>query len=1060
MEELFGIRLAGLRVVGIVILLISSNALIDVHAQGGEEDYYYYFKNDKIQLELNTEYLYITTPNIEHLSSSKITALTNKEKSVVSGVNTLDQTLNRIPNEVNTVKEFYWKEIAFNRAKPKGAYEELLTSFKSSSNPVIASPYFNDPSGKKIAVTNYFFVKLKKDSDIKILKNFVSQHKLELVGQNKFMPLWYVVSVTSSSRHSLDMSNVFYESGLFDQSHPDFIFSTEAAYSSDSRSNAPLSNDPNFIDQWHLSKINAPSAWGITSGSGIKIAVLDEGIELNHPDLVNNLSPLSFDATNGTSPSAVSGPHGTACAGIAVSTSNNGLGGSGVAPESELMSISIVFNISSLMKFADGINWAWQNGADVISNSWIAGATPVGVIEDAIFNANTQGRGGLGTVVVFATGNFNAGVNYPASTSQNILAVGATSPCDERKNPNSCDGETNWGSNFGVTLDVVAPGVLMSTTDLQGDVQNPVNCFGPGDYNPNFDCPSNIDYPNYNYTKFFNGTSSATPVVAGVAALVLAANPALSAAQAIDVVEQSSQKVGAYSYNSVSDRPNGTWNDEMGYGQVDAYQAVLLASQVSSGQINLITQVCANPIVVGNNLTANYTIANLGSSPSGSFTVQWYIYPYTGGSPFVFSSQNQVGSIPGNSSYASSRSFDLSLEMGQLSLPDGDYVLAMWIDYNDQVIENNEDDNFCISSVPFSYVATNQSNVNLTHDSNCIVPQLNGPQDLTAFYTLENTGNTPSGSFVIQWYIYPFGGGAPLEFGSTQDVIANIPANSTYNGFRVFDFAVEMSQLNLPAGDYVLAMYIDNNLQVVETNETDNFCISSLPFNYSGPSQVDVNLTMSTNCVSTQVDSNNGLTATYSIENTGLGASGAFDLQWYVYRFSGGDPYLFGTQDQLSGIGGNSTVNGSRFFDLNLEMSALDLPSDDYVLAVWVDNNSAVNETNETDNFCISSIPFTYSALADCGYDTYLHGDWNGSFTIKAPTYIIAPSAGQVCNVPGPLGDLNLESGDYIELRAGFSVESGGQLHAQIVPCVQSILQEEDKVQFISIDGKHIVKDY
>ena len=91
------------------------------------------------------------------------------------------------------------------------------------------------------------------------------------------------------------------------------------------------------------------------------------------------------------------------------------------------------------------------------------------IIDDAIDNALTQGRNGLGTVVVFAAGNDNGGVSYPANSNSEIITVGALSPCGERKSPNSCDGETTWGSNFGAELDIMAPGVLIPTTDRQGN---------------------------------------------------------------------------------------------------------------------------------------------------------------------------------------------------------------------------------------------------------------------------------------------------------------------------------------------------------------------------------------------------------------------------------------------------------------------------------------------------------------------------------------------------------------------------------------------------------------
>ena len=201
------------------------------------------------------------------------------------------------------------------------------------------------------------------------------------------------------------------------------------------------------------------------------------------------------------------------------------------------------------MKRADGINWAWQNGADIISNSWGSGVQ-YQVIDDAINNALQNGRNGKGTIIVFATGNSYGAVSYPANSNPNILSVGAM----------TSSGTRSSFSNFGTQLDVVAPGSsILSTT------------------------------PN-NQTASWDGTSMATPHVAGVAALILSVNPCLTAQQVRDIIEQTAQKVGGYSYTTTSGRPNGIWNNEMGYGLVDAHAAVLMAQSMGSATLDLMVK--------------------------------------------------------------------------------------------------------------------------------------------------------------------------------------------------------------------------------------------------------------------------------------------------------------------------------------------------------------------------------------------------------------------------------------------------------------------------------------
>jgi serine protease len=173
--------------------------------------------------------------------------------------------------------------------------------------------------------------------------------------------------------------------------------------------------------------INICDAWDITTGSNnIIVAVLDHGIELEHPDL-GNIHPISFDSETYTSPSLLRGPHGTACAGIIGATKDNNIGIAGIVPDAPLMSVSntLTFGINLIQSLADGINWSWENGASVISNSWGHNSLQDVLIDDAIDDALSFGRNGLGTVVVFITHNQNSQVVYPANSHPDILTVGA-----------------------------------------------------------------------------------------------------------------------------------------------------------------------------------------------------------------------------------------------------------------------------------------------------------------------------------------------------------------------------------------------------------------------------------------------------------------------------------------------------------------------------------------------------------------------------------------------------------------------------------------------------------
>ena len=406
----------------------------------------------------------------------------------------------------------------------------------------------------------------------------------------------YTLTLNTKLNDVLALTHTLFESGLCEFAEPSFLRLIQPA-------------NPYYGNQWGFNNtgqyggnagcdIKAPEAWNITKGSSnIKVAVVDEGVDLNHPDLYSNLL-AGYDATDayygGADGSMTGGNHhGTACAGI-IAAADNDIGVVGVAPACKIIPVRIAYTYYGMVGFmfqwityddwvADGIRYAWHDaGADVISNSW-SWTSFSSTISAEIQNALTLGRNGKGSVVVFASGNKNSEVSYPANSNPNILAVGAISPCCERKRSShlasqinddritpdpqgvSCDGETGWGSNYGTTLDIVAPGVFIPTTDISG---------------PNGTNQGGGDFSDVDYTQYFNGTSSACPHVAGVAALVLSVNPKFTAVQVNNIIESTAQKVGSYTYQSTAGRLNGSWNNEMGYGLVDAYAAVSLAKSL------------------------------------------------------------------------------------------------------------------------------------------------------------------------------------------------------------------------------------------------------------------------------------------------------------------------------------------------------------------------------------------------------------------------------------------------------------------------------------------------
>ena len=411
-----------------------------------------------------------------------------------------------------------------------------------------------------IFVTHRFSVKLKSVQDLAILQEYATKYNLQ-IEKDKYLSLWYILTCNINTPYNaIELANIFYETGLFAVSEPEFTHAVQF----------DCVNDYYFAYQWNLENtgqhgtsysgidINYCEAHAITTGdSSVIIGVYDLGVDLTHPEI--NLYSFSYDVNTQSSPSTIyttyngNNYHGTACAGIIGAKTNNTNGIAGIAPDCPIMSISFYNTTTTNIKNAFIV--AANNGCSVISNSWSL-SSPCAYVDAGISHALSQGRNGKGCIVVFSAGNDGRdSVNYPANSNDSILVVGAMSPCGERCDSNSCEGEYWWGSNFGNKVDVVAPGVKIRTTDLVGEAgRTPTN-----------------------YMVDFNGTSSACPHAAAIAGLILSVNSFLTQKEVVDIIESKAQKIGGYSYTPQSGRPNGNWNYEMGYGLVDAYASVVEA---------------------------------------------------------------------------------------------------------------------------------------------------------------------------------------------------------------------------------------------------------------------------------------------------------------------------------------------------------------------------------------------------------------------------------------------------------------------------------------------------
>lgn len=456
----------------------------------------------------------------------------------------------------------YWQIIELTGTK---ATDEVKTKsiFKSTKKTEYrTAPVVGDEH--PVATSGFFYVKLKENNSFSNLEQIAKQFICEILGKVDYMPSWYKLEAPINS-NGLEMSNIFYETGYFEEVDPGFIFN----YTNNCIS------DPSFTLQWALNKTSICDAWKITKGDpSIVVAVIDQGVDLNHSEFENNISNLSYDLVSKSSPSKIYGNHGTHVAGI-IAANQNGKQISGVAPLTTLLPISHSLRASPTIseELASGISYAWRNNASVINNSWgdqggaLYNNLKSALLDNAISDAIMKGRNGLGAVVVFAAGNAGKSpVDYPASSNPDILVVGSVN--DNFKKSSF--------SSYGDNLDVVAPGdEILSTL--------PSNQIGT-----------------------MSGTSMAAPYVSGVAALILSKEPYLTAKDVSIRIETTADKLSGYGYQIV--KGNGGWNDKTGYGLVNPKKAL----ESTIGGITGKRKLC-------NNVVEKYTLPNI---PNNA-TIKW-----------------------------------------------------------------------------------------------------------------------------------------------------------------------------------------------------------------------------------------------------------------------------------------------------------------------------------------------------------------------------------------------------------------------------------------------------
>jgi len=396
------------------------------------------------------------------------TLLISREYSIKSVIFRREQMFNllAIPLSVSIIiLLFYAVEYLVKISKQKRVEKIKIQRLKNSSQlfRINNEAINNADAANNFQDSTQIIVKFKDGICFKKQKDIHRKNKCILVHHNKDLDF----QVLRSNKKIDKLIKLYSELNEVEYVEPDYTYKT---------SYTP--NDPFFPYQYSPQKVQAPDAWDVTTSNGnIKIAIVDTGIQLNHPELSIKLWP-GYNFVDGNLVPNDGNGHGTHVAGIAAALTENGLGIAGMAPSASLIPVRALDNSGNglLSNIANAITYSTNAGAKVINLS--LGSTQSSItLENAVNYAWNQGL-----VVIAAAGNEASSTpTYPAAY-QNVIAVASTDNNDQKSD----------FSNFGTWVDVAAPGSTILSTYINS------------------------------YYAYLSGTSMAAPHVAGLAALLAA----------------------------------------------------------------------------------------------------------------------------------------------------------------------------------------------------------------------------------------------------------------------------------------------------------------------------------------------------------------------------------------------------------------------------------------------------------------------------------------------------------------------------------------------------------
>ncbi len=434
-----------------------------------------------------------------------------------------------------------------------------------------------DPESSEVSfVTRQFIAGFKPELRRAEIDALNAANGVRIVRPAEYLANGFVLEAPEAEgpRGPVALANLYIESGAATLAHADFIerrywrATATARPAARARARAEAREGDFLSQQWHLRVAKVEDAWVKQRGSSsVTVAILDDGVDVQHAEFQGKVRGQFDFATHqaDASPKSDDDKHGTACAGVAVS---RGAMAFGAAPGCSLLAVRTPAMLG-VADEADMFRWVTDQGADVLSCSWgppdNAGPfTLVDNVRAAIRYCCTNGRGGKGTPVLFAAGNGNELVSDDGyAANPDVMAIAASSARDT-KSPYS---------DFGPEIFICAPS---SGDSSAGDPRIfTADRRGAAGYNPG---NASVGDAAGDYTARFGGTSSATPLVAGVIGLMLSANPQLTLANVRRILRDTADKIGDRSLYDA----NGH-SDEFGYGRVNARAAVDAAIAAAGG---------------------------------------------------------------------------------------------------------------------------------------------------------------------------------------------------------------------------------------------------------------------------------------------------------------------------------------------------------------------------------------------------------------------------------------------------------------------------------------------